>query len=116
MPHISSIVNGNGQITIEPSTNVNTGDVVTIRAYPYEGEIVDTITFEENINGVWNWIGVSEVSHNVWRFRIDQYDVRVNILFTSRYEPPPEPPEPPEPEPVVISPWLIAVISKLRRL
>lgn len=111
MPHISQIVNGNGQITISPSTDPPENTVVTVRAIPFEGEVVADWYFEEYVNGAWSWIGVSEVEHNIWRFRIEQYDVRVNMLFTSRYDPPPEPPEPPQPQPYTPA-WLIAIINK----
>lgn len=111
MPTIQKIVNGNGQVTVEPSSfEVPVNTIVTVRAYPYEGEIVDTAEFEENINGVWHWVGVSEISHNVWRFRIEN-DMRINILFTSRYDPPPEPPEPPEPP----TPFLTILPAILKR-
>lgn len=99
MPHIQMIVNGNGQCTLSPSNEVPANTVCTVRAYPYEGEIVDSAEFKEYRNDVWQWVGVSEVEHNVWKFRIGENDMQCWILFTSRYDPPPEPPEPPEPEP-----------------
>ena len=101
MPHVQLIVNGNGQATLHPSSEVSAGTVCTVRAYPYEGEIVDSAEFEEYRNGTWQWIGVSEIEHNVWKFRVDNNDIRAWILFTSRYDPPPEPPEPPTPTPTV---------------
>lgn len=103
MPHVQLIVNGNGQATLQPSSDVSAGTVCTVRAYPYEGEIVDSAEFEENVNGTWVWVGVSEFEHNVWKFRIGNNDIRAWILFTSRYDPPPTPPTPPDPPTPTVS-------------
>ena len=38
MPYVQVYVNGNGQVTVQPSNNPSVGELVTVRTYPYIGE------------------------------------------------------------------------------
>ena len=94
MPTIHLTANGNGRLTCQPSTTVSSGTVVTVRAYPYEGENLVDIIFYDN---TWTQIGVYDAGNNTWQFRVTSYDINVVATFTEHGPVPPDPPEPPEP-------------------
>lgn len=119
MPHIQMIVNGNGQMACYPSTNPEAGTVVTVRAFPYTGEVLDTIVFYEFYNDDWHEVGVTQTDWRSWKFRIENNNMRVDALFTSRNPTPPDPPPPPidpdDPPAPIYSNWLFAIIAKKRK-
>lgn len=94
MPTIHLTSNGNGRLTCQPSTAVSSGTVVTVRAYPYEGESLVDIIFYDN---TWTQIGVYDAGNNTWQFRVTSYDINVVATFTEHEPTPPDPPDPPEP-------------------
>lgn len=94
MPTVHLTANGNGRLTCQPSSNVSSGTVVTVRAYPYEGESLVDIIFYDN---TWTQIGVYDAGNNTWQFRVTSYDINVVATFTEHEPTPPEPPDPPDP-------------------
>lgn len=96
MPYVQVYVNGNGQVTVQPSNNPSVGELVTVRTYPYTGEHLQDIIFYDN---TWAQIGVTQVDSNTWRYRQPDYGIIVVATFSEDSPTPPEPPEPPTPPP-----------------
>lgn len=115
MASISLTANGHGQLAVYPSTAPNIGDVVTVRSFPYTGEELMDIRFEEYINGSWSIFSPLQTDWRSWRWRVE-YDVRVVATFTERQPAPPDPPSPPptpiDPPAPIYSNWLIAVLGR----
>lgn len=115
MPHIQLIVNGNGQIQCYPNQDVPSGTVVTIRSFPFTGEVLDTIVFYEYYGEDWHEVGVTQTDWRTWKFRIENNDMRVDALFTSRHPAPPDPPPiPPDPPTPSFSNWLFPTLRKAK--
>lgn len=109
MPSISVTVNGSGRVVVLPSNNVEPRTLVSITAYPYEGESIQMMDFYDD---QWSPIIVTQVSENQWKLRMPDYNIHVVATFTEHSPIPPDPPEPPVPPPVSIEPWMLAVLHR----